>query len=911
MIRKTTISLLAIALLALSALPASAGAFRVETFAGSLTNPDGTTQLQAGAHPDFFVKVDFGTRIDPSTGWAVPDDNPKDVNVSLPAGFVGNPTVVPTCTQRQLQGSGFVPQCPQASQIGLATFSNINRGRVGHTTRPLYNLDPPPGVAGQFGFNAGRILVFVNASVSADGEYHLRTDTSEISQGLALVGSELTFWGVPASSDHDLERSTNGISMPTAPNPSSAKPAKPMMINPTVCTGAPMRTVAQADSWQNPGAFVETAFEADLAGNPLIVTGCDQVPFEATLQAQPTTREAEAPSGLEVAIDVPQNDLAEGLSSSTLRRAVVSLPEGMTINPAAATGLGSCAPEQIGLGGNAAATCPDSSKIGTVEIESPLLDQPLTGGVYQAAQGRNPFGSLLALYIAVDDPETGTVLKLAGKVEPDASTGRLVVSFDEQPKLPFEHLRMRLFGGSHAPLMTPSACGEYTTTALFSPWSGTAPVPAEDRFQVTAGPHGAPCPTGGFAPSFEAGTVKPVAGENSPFVLRVGRADGSARLGGLEAILPTGLLASLRGIPYCPDASLAGISGAAGAGIGQLAAPSCPAASRVGSLVVSAGAGPSPFDLNTGVAYLAGPYKGAPLSLAFVTPAVAGPFDLGNVVVRAALNVDPVTTQVRAVSDPLPTILHGIPLDLRELRVSLDRDGFTLNPTSCASKAIAGRVSSTGNAVAALDTPFRVSGCRGLGFTPRLSLSLKGGTGRGAHPALTAVLRARPGQANIGRVAVGLPHSEFLAQEHIRTICTRVQWAADACPKGSIYGYAEAVTPLLDQPLRGPVYLRSSDHRLPDLVADLEGQINIELDGRIDSHNRGIRTTFAGVPDAPVTKFVLRMQGGRKGLLVNSTDTCRGVRRATVRMDGQNGRPHDFLQRLGSSCKKRKSHGGR
>jgi hypothetical protein len=400
------------------------------------------------------------------------------------------------------------------------------------------------------------------------------------------------------------------------------------------------------------------------------------------------------------------------------------------------------------------------------------------------------------------------------------------------------------------------------------------------------------------------------AGSSSPFVLDLSREDGSQRFSAIDVAAPKGLTASLKGIPYCPDATIAGISTAEESGRAELTDPSCPGASQVGTVQAGAGAGPNPF-YAPGKVYLAGPYKGAPLSLVVVTPAVAGPFDLGNVVIRNALYVDPTTAQVTTVSDPIPTIQHGILLDVRDVRISLDRPDFTRAPTSCEPMAVDATVKGDAGGTSQVTNRFQVGGCDNLKFSPKLQVRLTGGTRRNSTPALTAILTQAPNQANIGFVSVALPHSEFLEQGHIRTVCTRVQFAAEQCPTAAIYGHAEATTPLLDQPLQGPVYLRSSSHRLPDLVAVLKGPpsqpIEIDLDGRVDSYHQGIRTTFESVPDAPVSRFVLKMQGGKKGLLVNSTNICRGRHEATVRMTAQNASAHNFLTKVQPQCgKKRK-----
>ncbi len=909
--RKLTIALCAAALAALALLPALARAeFGIESFETSLRAPDGTPLLQAGGHPDQTTTVHFNTFKEPGTepGTEIerPDGDMKDVDVTLPPGLIGDPGATSKCSQADIARE-IVAQCPPASQVGIARITNYFDEGPSEPRLPLYNIEPPRGVAGQFAFNIDRDVVYIDANVTVDGEYRLTADISNISQGLPLGDTSVTFWGVPAAHAHDAERFERGAFEPTEPLPvPPGTPEKALMSNPTSCTGQPLFTSVRADSWGAPGLFSFSGSDRDPNGTPLVISGCDQVPFEPTLTAQPTTAEADAPSGLDLDLRVPQNEFAE-ISTAHLRNAVITLPEGMALNPASAGGLASCSPAQIGIGNDEPPTCPDAAKVGSVRIDSPLIEAPLEGGVYYAEPHQNQFGSLLAIYLVVDDPVTGVLLKIPAKIETDPVSGRLVGRFVDAPQLPFERLRVDFFGGPRAAVVTPPTCGTYTTRGEFSPWSGTATVVSSDSFKIDRGPNGQPCPSGRFDPGLEAGTADPAAGRYSPFEVRISRGDGSQRLSTVSARLPKGLLARLAGIPYCADSALAGIPATEGTGASQLANPSCPAASRLGSVAVSAGAGPSPLWVKTGSAYLAGPYKGAPLSLAVVTPALAGPFDLGNVVVRVALRVDPETAQVTAVSDPLPTILQGIPLDLRAVQVKLDRAEFVRNPTSCAAQAVSATLVSSAGTQASASQPFAASSCGGLEFSPQLRLSLRGGTRRGAHPALTAQLQTKPGQANFQRVSVALPHSEFLAQEHIRTICTRVQFRAEQCPKASVYGYAEAKTPLLEKPLRGPVYLRSSDHELPDLVAALRGQIEIDLDGRIDSHNQGIRTTFESLPDAPISSFTLKMRGGAKSLLSNSTGLCDARHRATVRMVAQNGVRAASSPALAARCGSRKA----
>jgi hypothetical protein len=634
----------------------------------------------------------------------------------------------------------------------------------------------------------------------------------------------------------------------------------------------------------------------------MAVEDCEEVPFTPEISTRLTASEADSPTGLDVELTMPTAGLLnpDGRAQAHLKRVEVNLPEGMSVNPSSVDGLGACSLQEIGLDSAELPRCPEDSKIGAVEVETPLLEETLHGDVYVAAQNENPFGSTIALYLTAVNEERGIVIKLPGKIGLDPQTGQLSATFDDNPQLPFSSLRVQIKGGSRAPLITPPACGGYAATTEMSSWSAADPdnptpgeiVTEDSHFQITQGPNGSPCPAPGqFDPSFEAGTLTPIAGAYSPLIVNASRPDGSAPLTGLELDLPEGLIGKLAGIPYCPEAALAAAAGKEGRS--EQASPSCPSASQVGTVDVGAGAGSTPFHVQ-GQAYLAGPYKGAPLSIAVITPAVAGPFDLGTVVVRAKADVNPVSTKIHVTSDPIPTILQGIPLKVGSVSVNTDRPEFTLNPTDCDPQSFGGTLFGV-SALKAVSSRFQVGACRALDFKPKLALQLKGGTKRGQNPALRAtVTMPKANQANIERVSVALPHSAFLDQAHIRTICTRVQFAAEACPKGSIYGKARAFSPLLDKPLEGPVYLRSSNNPLPDLVVALEGQIEVELAGRIDSVNGGIRNTFSLVPDAPVSKFVLEMQGGKKGLLENSQDLCAGTNRATVKMDAQSGKVHDF-----------------
>ncbi|HTF07473.1 MAG TPA: hypothetical protein VK659_04790, partial [Asanoa sp.] len=643
------------------------------------------------------------------------------------------------------------------------------------------------------------------------------------------------------------------------------------------------------------------------------MTGCNGIEFDPSLEARPTTNAADSPTGLHVDLNVPQNEDELGRRVADLRDVKVTLPPGLVINPAGANGLESCSAADFDLHGPGAGHCPDASKVGTAEVDTPLMNHTLPGAVYIAKPYDNPFNSLLAIYVEVNDPISGVIIKLPGRVEPDPNTGQLTTSFDENPQLPFSHFRLDFFKGAKAPLRTSPVCGTYQTKSVLTPWSAPEsgpPAQWTDSFPISQSPAGG-CPgsadTVPNKPVFEAGTASPLAGAYSPFVVHLRREDGTQEFQSLTVSPPPGLLAKLAGTDYCPEANLG--AAASRPGSDEAASPSCPPSSEVGTVNVGAGAGPSPYYVQ-GHAYLAGPYKGAPLSLAVVTPAAAGPYDLGTVVVRVALLVDPETTKITAVSDPLPHILKGIPLDIRSIALQLGKPEFTLNPTSCNPAALTAQLGSTLGNVAQLSNPFQVGNCTNLGFKPKLSTRIFGPTMRSGNPRLQAVLTMPAGGANIGKAVVTLPHSEFLDQSHIRTICTRVQYAANNCPSAAIYGFAKAWSPLLAQPLEGPVYLRSSNHNLPDLVASLNGQIHVDLVGRIDSKNGGIRTSFETVPDAPVSKFQLTMQGGKKGLLENSTDVCSGKHTSVAQFDAQSGATEGLRpQLINPKCKGKKPAG--
>jgi len=887
-------------------------AFGIKSLATMVKDQDGNDFTQAGGHPlSASVKVELNTRTG-RDGKRAQVEFLKDIKTDTPPGFVANPQAVPLACEslsEVLNDKFSSPTCPRQSIVGSVTIDT--RATDTLAGLPLYRIKPQAGVPAQFVFSINGLGLGYSLipRLRPEDGYAISVDAPAAAKNPVIFSAEVRLCGYGVNVENTLPASwyvegpkVSGCKMPgdVGANP------KPFVTNPTECTGVAPITKLSIASWENPDVF-----KSETAASPL-VTGCETVPFSPTTSLRPSEARADSPTGLDVSIQMPTDGLetSTGIAQSALRKAVVTLPEGVAVNPSAADGLGACTSAQIKLGSNDPVECPDSAKVGTARVETPLLAETLEGSVYLAKQGDNPFGSLLALYLVVESKQRGILVKIPGRVETDPRSGQIVSTFDDNPQVPFSSLDLHFNTGNRAALISPPKCGSYAIVSQLYPYANPGqPVRQVSGFEVSAGPGGSPCPVPSLSPKLRSGVQNPVAASTSPFVVGLSREDGTERFGSLDLELPPGLTAYLKGIPYCADSTLASIPTAEGTGQGEIDNPSCPAASQIGTVSVGAGAGGSPFYVHTARAYLAGPYKGAPLSIAVVAPAVAGPFDLGNVVVRNAAYVDPATAQITVVSDPIPTILHGIPIDVRDIRVSVDRPAFTLAPTNCEAMSVRATVGGELGASAVASNRFQVGECASLAFKPKLSLRLTGSTRRAGNPALTAKLAFPPGRnANAMGVSVALPRSEFLDQSHIRTVCTRVQFAANACPPGSVYGRAEASSPLLDYKLSGNVYLRSNggERLLPDLVVALRGPAHqplaVDLVGFVDSKNGGIRTTFQTAPDAPVSSFTLRMQGGKKGLLDNSRDICRHRNRATVRMDAHNGMTQDFRPVLQVRC---------
>jgi hypothetical protein len=899
------------------------------------TEEDGAPALAAGSHPDQLT-IDLGFPVEQPSGSSLTTSagHPRDVITDLPPGVVINPNATgKRCTEVEFLSGGIRPGCPPESQIGMVTAVTEISGPL-PVSSGLYNMVPPPGAAATVAFDAANIGIFVhlNGGVRSESDYGLYAESKDtLARGTSPIEHvQAQIWGNPSNPSHGQIRDVCR-ELPKEFAPCEIEPANtPLLTMPSACSDR-LTTKARTRSWEEAEEGIaeaghETSADATTVGaTPTKVTQCSTLEFEPTFTVKPSTQAAESPAGVEMELAVPQHEGFEDefgsplSATSTVKDVVVTLPRGMALNPAAADGLQACSSDQIGLLTNVGEVpphfsrtgpqCPGASKIGTVEVETPLLDHPLPGAVYVAKPYDNPFKTLLGAYVVIDSPRDGIEAKLAGRTEADPDTGQLTVSFKENPQLPVASFKVSLFGGPRAALRTPAACGTYTTTTVQAPWSGNPPAHTADSFDVTKGPNGKSCVSKEadmpHDPGFSAGTETPIAAGYSPFLARLTREDGEQQLKSFNMTLPAGLTGKLAGVGTCSDASI--VAAKAKTGQQELASPSCPASSLLGKVEVGAGAGPAPY-YTTGKIYMAGPYEGAPLSGVVITPAVAGPFDLGTVVVRAPAYVDSRTAQVMFKSDDVPHILEGVPLELRDARVALNRDEFTLNPTSCDPMGINGEAISLLNLSAPLSQRFQVGGCKGLDFKPSLSLRLKGGTKRTDHPKLIAVLKAGKEEANLAKAQVKLPPSAFLDQAHIKTICTRVQFAADTCPAGSIYGKASVKTPLFDNPLNGNVYLRSSNHNLPDLVLDLRGPasqpIKIEVSGKTDSVKGALRNTFEAVPDAPFETARVELFGGKRGLVINSRNLCAHKYRAEVKLSGQNGKSFDSKPLVRADCGK-------
>jgi hypothetical protein len=880
--------------------------FGVAAFDAFVTDAAGVPFSQAGGHPfAATTSIDFNTYRDPIffRGNFRPVEGVKDLTVDLPPGFFGDPSDVAQCTLAQLSvafGIVVKQQCPASSQVG-ALYVRQNGIQLSGGPIPVFNMVPPPNAPARLGFNIAGAVVTLDVTVRTGGDYGLTAHLRNISEGIGPAGSTLTLWGVPADPVHDFERACPGQPPAALAGPlcHSDAPLKAFLRNPTSCPepGVGLPTTVSIDSWVEPDDVKQMTifshrppgypFPQDQWGEQLGTTGCAAVPFEPTFEATPALTAAGRPTGYSFDLSLPQSDNPVSIGQSDLRRTAVTMPLGVHFSTSAAAGLEACSPAQIQLHSDAEPSCPDGSTLGTVTIKTPALPDPLEGSIYLASQNDNPFNTLIAFYIVARG--SGVLIKQAGKVELDPFTGRVTTTVDDTPQAPFSSLHLSFTEGDRAALVNPTACGTYLTHAELTSWSGKV-VELDSPFTITKDGRGQPCPGRKFTPGFSAGTESSAAGTSSPFHVRLTRDDDDEDIAGLRLHLPAGLLARIADVPVlCSSAD-------ANAG-------SCPESSRVASITAGAGAGPTPFYITDGRAYLTGPYKGAPYGVAIVVPAKAGPFDLGNVIVRGAIQVDKHTAEVDIVTDPLPILLQGVTLGVRDIRTAVDRPGFWLNPTNCAEQQITATITSaSGQNVQASDR-FQAVDCAKLQVRPqmRLEVGSVGHTAKNATSPLTTTLAIPRGNANLRSVALSLPTTINARLPVINRACTRAQFEARNCD-GARAGSAVAVTPLLSEPLKGNVYFVKNGHPLPDIFIALRGQVDFDLIGKTSiPGGKRLATTFDAVPDVPVTSFKLHLVSGRQGPVGAATNLCsRRGRSARAQLDyvGQNGKARHVEQRL-------------
>ncbi len=908
----------------------------------------GEPDRQAGSHPfQLTTALNLNETTEPNaegvTGAA--PALPKHLTFNLPPGLIGDPRAIPPCPTADFDAiNNGVNLCPAQSAIGVGvvTLAHISPTPSSDTTYavPLWNLEPANGEPARLGFEVDNVPVALDTSLRSNGDYGVSVSVSNVPETVQLLSSEVTIWGVPGEASHDQQRGWACVDggeyaeklgeevrcLPPGQHSSSA-----FLTLPTSCTG-PLGTTVQGESWPfralggEPGQVFTLQgpqTEAELPG----LEGCAAVPFSPSITAESTEHAASSPTGLDVNVKVPQETTVEAggpPGESDVKSTSVTLPAGVQLNPSAADGLEACSEQQIGFEGQAATadpfspgadqplrfrlqehepnSCPEHSKVGSVRIKTPLLEQELHGSVFLATPaplreaGNNPFNSLIALYIVAEDPEAGIRVKLAGEGELNETTGQVTTRFENTPQVPFEELHVELFAGPRASLGTPAFCGGYSSEASFAPWSGTPALQALSEpaaLNIETGPEGTPCPAGQqpFAPGMRAGVTNLQGGAFTTFTLDLSRPAADQPVTGLSVRLPPGNAAMLSSVSPCPEP--------------QASLGTCGQESEIGQAVASSGLGPDPFTVTGGRVYITGPYQGAPFGLSIVTPAVAAPFDLGNVVVRSKIEVDPHTAQV-TISSGLPTIVQGVgypksgvPLQLRQIYVSVDRPNFEFNPTNCAAMRVEGTVTGAQGASANVSSPFQATGCQGLPFSPGVSATTKGQTSKADGASLGLTFKSKSGEAHIAKTIITIPATLPARLTTIQKACLAKVFEANpaVCPEGSDIGTAVVHTPVLKSPVTGPIYLVSHGNAAwPDAELVLQGEgITVILDGQT-AIKKGVTTSsFPSVPDVPFeTVQVALPEGPHSALTTNLPlkdhyDLCGQHLTIPTQLAGQNG----------------------
>jgi hypothetical protein len=859
--------------------------FGVEWFEQTPEGVGGVVDTQAGSHPfQLTATLDLNKTLEGgvmSTPALV-----RDLQFNLPAGLVGNPNAIAQCTSAEFSDRiepGY-NACPLDTVIGVSKvfLQTIFSPEPLEVTVPLFNLVPEPGEPARFGFEAVNVPVILDTAVRTGGDYGVVVNINKISQYTDLLASQVTFWGDPADPRHNQQRGWNcGATADlfghgpcealNEPNP------QPLITMPTSCE-TPWSPTVTTDSWLEPTVQRKAEYVLhDQFGSPLGLTGCNRLTFEPSVSFTPDGQEGSEPTGLTVGIHVPQtaglNPLGD--AQATVKNTTVTLPAGVALNPAAADGLSACTMEAVGLDSPAPISCPESAKIATVEIHSPLLPDPLVGAAYLATQDSNPFGSLVAMYIVAEDAKAGVLVKLAGEVKLDPVTGQIVATFRETPQLPFEDLALNFFGGSRAPLGTPALCGGYTTTASIEPWSGTEPIDSSSEFTINSGPNHTPCSNPlPFHPTLEAGSTNIQTGGYTQLTTTMSREDGEQNLQAIQLHFPEGLIGSLSQVKLCgePEADTG----------------TCGSESQIGETTVSVGLGSNPYAVVGGKVYITGPYDGAPFGLSIVNPAKAGPFDLGNVVVRAKVEVNPITAALTVTTDPsgpyaIPRILDGIPLEIKHVNVLINRSKFVFNPSNCTPTAITATLSSSEGTSSNISVPFQVTNCATLKFKPKFAVSTPGKTSRTNGTSLDVKLTypVEEGQANIAKVKVDLPKQLPSRLPTLQKACTEAVFDRnpEACPAISRVGEAVATTPTISGLFTGPAYFVSHGGAAwPELIVVLKGEdgVTVDLHGETFISKKGVTSsTFSTIPDVPVGSFELKLPAGQySALTANGANLC-------------------------------------
>jgi hypothetical protein len=921
--------------------PGSAG------FSVAVKAEDGKPSSEAGTHPgEWSMHLGFNQ----SGGF--PDGDLRDLRIETPQGMLLNPTFqgsvaseLVRCSAVEFQTPRASPyeesfsgeSCPLYTQVGTI---DVHTSFGGGITRRfgLFNLKSAPGLPAQLGASPfGSPVVFDTTLVpDSGGRYTLSLEVTDFSQALDVSGIDLHLWGVPWDMTHDGERGNClNEAAPGSPwaqcsvGPKGEYPPKAFLTLPTECSPS-LSFTATASSWQQPAQVSATATNNNTLDQPVPLSACASLPFTPEPLGLLNTTNASSASGYAFRLTVNQDDLVQPSQpvASAARQVVVHLPQGVTVNPSVGAGLIGCTPAQYAaetVSNGQGNGCPNGSKIGDFIVQTPLFENVagrefFNGAIYLAQPRDNPSGSLVAVYLVAKLPQRGVMIALAGKIDPNPVDGTITATFTGLPQLPYTDLEMNFRAGQRAFLISPPACGEAITRTEMAPWSNETTISGTPTSSdISSGVEYGPCPVG--TPPFKVeattGAINSNVNSYTPYYVHLTRHDTDQEITSYSLVLPKGITGKLAGVPYCPEAAIA--AARANSGFGEEAHPSCPSASQVGRTLTGYGVGPA-LTYAAGRIYLAGPYHGAPLSLVTVNSATVGPFDLGTVVIRSAFQIDPHTAQLRidsSASDPIPHIIDGIPLHLREVRIYVDRPNFTHNPSSCEPSNLESTLTGSGatfqsqadDSSLAISRHFQLLNCSTLGFKPKLGIRLRGNFHRGGYPQLRATFAARgPRDSNLRRIEVEMPHAEFLAQNHIREVCSRVQFNARNCPKGSVYGSAVAYTPLLDEPLKGNVYLRSSTGKLPDLVADLySGAVRIIVEGHIGpTRQGGVDAFFDELPDQPIERFVMTLRGGRHGLLTNSTDICAAPPFASVSSIAQNNIGAKFNTVLRGTCKGKK-----